>query len=119
MFVHRFLITSTKKFTLAKKPIKVPKKIILSNDFSTTNNNLNNFKDISSDHMNVSLFNIRKSLKLANTEFEDGFTNLKVSCPVCECNSTKSKTDDVYINKTTGKIFNNTINYILVNLSLL
>ncbi|CRK91438.1 CLUMA_CG005110, isoform A, partial [Clunio marinus] len=60
----------------------------------------NNFKDVNSDQMNISLFNIKKSLKLANIAFDDGYTNLKTNCPVCEGEENSS---DIYINKTTGQ----------------
>lgn len=98
MFVHRLLLT--KKLSLvSKKPLKILKQLNVSQDFSTSGSNLSSFKDGNSDQMNVSLFNIKKSLKLANIEFEDGFTNLKTMCPVCD---PSGKAEDIYINKTTG-----------------
>lgn len=100
MFVHRLLLT--KKLSLvSKKPLKILKQLNVHHDFSTSVSNLNSFKDSNSDQMNVSLFNIKKSLKMQNIAFEDGFTNLKTSCPVCETSDTA---EDIYINKTTGKI---------------
>lgn len=100
MFVHRLFVTKQLSL-LAKKPLKIFKQLNGNQDFSTTGSNLNTFKD-SNDQMNVSLFNIKKSLKLSNIEFEDGFTNLKTLCPVCDPAGTA---EDIYINKTTGDIF--------------
>lgn len=100
MFVHRLLCKKLSWIT--KKRLNLLKhNVSAQRDLSTTPVDSSNFKDISSDQFNVSLFNIRKSLKLANTEFDDGWTNLKTNCPVCD-GSTKS--EDIFINKTTGKI---------------
>lgn len=99
MFVHRLLLSKNLSL-VSKKPLKVLKQLNVNHDFSTSSSTLSSFKDGSSDHMNVSLFNIKKSLKLANTEFEDGFTNLKTICPVCD---PTGKAEDIYINKTTGR----------------
>lgn len=100
MFAHRLFLA--KKLSLvSKKPLKIFKPVHVTQDFSTSGAGLYSFKDTSSDHINLSLFNIKKSLKLANIEFEDGFTNLKTTCPVCEPTGTA---EDIYINKTTGKI---------------
>lgn len=99
MFAHRLFLT--KKLSLvSKKPLKILKQLNVNNDFSTPSSSFSSFKDNTSDQMSVSLFNIKKSLRLANTEFEDGFTNLKTRCPVCE---PAEAADDIYINKTTGK----------------
>lgn len=100
MFVHRLLLTK-KLSIVSKKPLKILKQITANNDFSTSGHRLSSFKDNSDDQMNVSLFSIKKSLKLANAEFEDGFTNIKTHCPVCE---PADKAEDIYINKTTGKL---------------
>lgn len=100
MFSHRLFLI--KKLNLvSKKPLKIFKPVHVTQDFSTSGAGLFSFKDTSSDNFNVSLFNIKKSLKLANIEFEDGFTNLKTTCPVCEPSETA---EDIYINKTTGRI---------------
>lgn len=99
MFVHRLLL-SQKLSLVSKKPLKVLKQLNVNQDFSTSSTTLSSFKESGSDHMNVSLFNIKKSLKLANKEFEDGFTNIRTVCPVCD---PKEKAEDIYINKTTGK----------------
>lgn len=99
MFAHRLLLT--KKLSLvSKKPLKIFKQRNVTQDFSTSGASLSSFKDTSGDQMNVSLFNVKKSLKLANIEFEDGFTNLKTLCPVCD---PTGKAEDIYINKTTGE----------------
>lgn len=98
MFVHRLLLT---KKLVSKKPLKIVKQLNGNQDFSTTCCSTSSFKDNSSDQLNVSLFNIKKSLKLANTQFEDGFTNLKTLCPACD---PQGKSEDIYINKTTGEI---------------
>lgn len=99
MFSHRLLLT--KKFSfVSKKPLKFIKQLNVSQDISTSSSLLSSFKDNSSDQINISLFNVKKSLKLANSEFEDGFTNLKTQCPVC---NTSEKAEDIFINKTTGK----------------
>lgn len=72
-----------------------------SNNFSSTQISYDSFKDDkNSDQLNVPLFSIKKTLKLANVKFEDNFTNLKTLCPVCE----SSEKGDVYINKTTGEL---------------
>lgn len=99
MFAHRLFI-SKKLALVSKKPLKIFKQLNVTQDFSTTGSSPNSFKDINSDQMNVSLFNIKKSLKLANIEFYDAFTNLKTICPVCD---PTGKAEDIYINKTTGK----------------
>lgn len=99
MFVHR-LFLSKKLSIVSKKPLNILKQLNANNDFSTTGTSFTNYKDNTSDQMNVSLFNIKKSLRLANTEFEDGFTNLKTRCPVCE---PVDVVDGIYINKTTGE----------------
>lgn len=99
MFVHRLFLT--KKLSLvSKKPLKILKQLNVSQDFSNFGPSFSSFKDTSGP-MEVSLFNVKKSLKLANTEFEDGFTNLKTLCPVCD---PSGKAEDIYINKTTGGI---------------
>jgi hypothetical protein len=100
MFSHRLLLS--KKFSLlSKKPLKFIKQLNVTQEFSTSGSTLSSFKDNNSDQINVSLFNVKKSLKLASTEFEDGYTNLKTQCPVCD---PSGKTEDIYINKTTGEI---------------
>jgi hypothetical protein len=108
MFAHRLFLT--KKLSLvSKKPLKIFKQLNVQQDFSTSNQS--NFRDGNSvDHMNVSLFNIKKSLKLANTEFEDGFTCLKTVCPVCD---PSEKAEDIYINKTTGKFYSINCEYFI------
>lgn len=104
MFTRLFL--SKKLSLISKKPLKI---LYGPQDFSTSGCKQSSFKDVSGDKMNVSLFNVKKSLKLANVEFEDGYTNLKTLCPVCD-----PKTEDVYINKTTGKIFFSTSYWYLI-----
>lgn len=100
MFAHRLLLT--KKLSLvSKKPLKIFKQLNASQEFSTSGSNLSSFKDDEREQMNVSLFNIKKSLKLANIEFDDGFTHLKTICPACD---PAGKAEDIYINKTTGEI---------------
>jgi len=104
MFVHRLLLSNTLNL-VSKKPLKLIKQINVSQQqqeqFTTDNTALSSFKDIQNDPINISLFNIKRSMKLANVQFEDGFTNLKTSCPVCDPNSTPK---DVFINKTTGNV---------------
>lgn len=100
MFAHRLLLT--KKLSLvSKKPLKIFKQLNASQEFSTSGSNLSSFKDDEREQMNVSLFNIKKSLKLANIEFDDGFTHLKTICPACD---PAGKAEDIYINKTTGEM---------------
>lgn len=103
MFAHRLLL-SKKLSLMSKKPLKILKQLNPTQDFSTTNASPSSFKDANGDQMNVSLFNIKKSLKLANKEFEDGFTNLKTMCPVCD---PTGKTEEIFINKTTGELASN------------
>jgi hypothetical protein len=92
----------SKKLTLvSKKPLKVLKQLNVNQDFSTSSTTLSSFKDSGSDYTNVSLYNIKKSVKLANKEFVDGFTNIKTICPVCD---PKENPEDIYINKTTGNL---------------
>jgi hypothetical protein len=100
MFAHR-LFLSKKLSLVSKKPLKFIKQINVTQEFSTTGPSNSSFKDSDKDHMNISLFNVKKSLKLANTEFDDGFTNLKTLCPVCD---PTVKREDIYINKTTGNL---------------
>lgn len=100
MFAHRLFLTK-KLSIVSKKPLKILKQLNANNDFSTSHHSLSSFKDSNDDQMNVSLFNIKKSLKLANADFEDGFTNIKTLCPVCE---PSGKAEDIFINKTTGKL---------------
>lgn len=99
MFSPRLLLT--KKLSLvSKKPLKFIKQLNVSQDISTSSSSLSSFKDNNSDQINISLFNVKKSLKLANSGFEDGFTNLKTQCPVCDL---PGKAEDIFINKTTGE----------------
>lgn len=82
----------------SKKSVKL---LNNSSNFSSSQTNYDSFKDDkNSDQLNVPLFSIKKTLKLANIKFEDNFTNLKTLCPVCE----SSEKSDVYINKTTGEL---------------
>ncbi|KAG5671648.1 hypothetical protein PVAND_001839 [Polypedilum vanderplanki] len=89
MFAHRVLLSNhlTKSFNVLKKV-----------SFTTTNNNFN--KDDSNEHASASLLQIKRTLKIANIEFQDNATNFKTSCPVCEKSYSQQK--DIYINKTTG-----------------
>lgn len=100
MFAHRLLL-SKKLSLMSKKPLKILKQLNSTQEFSTTEGSSSSFKDVNGDQMNVSLFNIKKSLKLANKEFADGFTNLKTMCPVCD---PIGKTEEIFINKTTGEL---------------
>lgn len=96
MFASRLSIAKYQKI-IFKKSMKLLNGS--NNNFSSSQINCDNFKDDkNSDQLNVSLFSIKKTLKLANVPFEDNFTNLKTICPVCE----SSEKGDVYINKTTG-----------------
>lgn len=99
--MHRLILYKKLGF-VSKKPLKILTQLNATPDFSTSASTTNSFKDINSDQINVSLFNIKKSLKLANTDFEDGFTHLKTHCPACD--SPSGKAEDIYINKTTGKV---------------
>lgn len=101
MFAHRLLL-SKKLSLVSKKPLKFIKQLNVTQEFSTSGSMLSSFKDNSGDQMNISLFNVKKSLKLASTQFEDGFTHLKTLCPVCD--PTTEKAEDIYINKTTGNV---------------
>lgn len=47
-----------------------------------------------------SLLQIKRYIKLNNICYQEGPTNIKTTCPVCE---TSAKTNDIFINKTTGK----------------
>lgn len=100
MLAHRLLI---KKLTIgSKKSLNILKFSL--NEISTTNINQSSFKDETPEQPGTSLLHIRRSLKLANTEFQDGITNLRTACPVCDRQEGK-KAEDIYINKTTGKLF--------------
>lgn len=97
MFATRLSFAKYYK-VFSKKSIK----LLNSQSFTTTQINQDNFKDAKDgDQLNVPLFSIKKTLKLANVQFEDNFTNLKTSCPVCDA----SEKGDVYINKTTGESY--------------
>lgn len=96
MFASRLGFAKFSK-VFGKKSIK----LLNSQSFTSTQVNNESFKDgKDNDALNVPLFSIKKTLKLANVPFEDSFTNLKTSCPVCE----SSEKCDVYINKTTGEL---------------
>ena len=99
MFAHRLLLSKKLSF-VSKKPLKILKQLNVAQDFSTSSSHCS-YKDNNSDQMNVSLYNVKKSLKLANIEYEDGFTHLKTICPVCD---PSEKAEDIFINKTTGEI---------------
>lgn len=106
MIVHRLL---AKKLTIgSKKSLNILKKFSFNQtcEISTSNSNYNNFKDETPDQPGASLLHIRRSLKLANTEFQDGVTNLRTSCPVCDRLEGK-KVEDIFINKTTGEFNKN------------
>lgn len=47
-----------------------------------------------------SLYNIKKTIKLAGYNIEDGFTCIKTTCPVCQL----KEDTDIYVNKTTGDV---------------
>lgn len=95
------LLFSNKLSLLSKKPLKLIKQLNVTQDFSTSGSTLSSYKDNSGDQMNISLFNVKKSLRVANTSFDDGFTHLKTLCPVCD---PSGKAEDIYINKTTGDL---------------
>jgi hypothetical protein len=97
MFTHRLFI-SKKLNLITKKSLKILKKTSLSHDFSTTTVDFNAFKD-EDEHTGASLLQLRRNMKLTNVEFYDGITNIKTSCPACDC---KEQNKDIYINKTTG-----------------
>jgi hypothetical protein len=71
---------------------------IRKSEFSSTQINL---KD-ETEKDSTSIIQIKKVLKTHNISYQDGITNIKTSCPVCEKNEDQSR--DIYINKTTGKI---------------
>lgn len=49
------------------------------------------------------VFNVKKTLKATGNSFEDGFTCIKTTCPVCDCvNNVNKLTKNIYVNKTTG-----------------
>lgn len=102
MFVHRLL---SKKLSIgSKKSLNILKKFSLNNhnDISTTTSDYSsNFKEDTPEQPGASLLHIKRALKLANTEFQDGITNLKTGCPACDCEEGK-KPNDIFINKTTG-----------------
>lgn len=103
MFAHRLL---AKKLTIgSKKSLNILKKFSFnqSHDISTSNSNYSSFKDETPEQPGASLLQIRRTLKLANTEFYDGVTNLRTACPVCDRLEGK-KCEDIFINKTTGEI---------------
>lgn len=101
MFAHRLLLN---KLTIgSKKSLNILKKFSLNqtHELSTTNSNYSSFKDETPEQPGASLLHIKRALKLANTEFQDGVTNLRTTCPVCDCQEGK-KPEDIFINKTTG-----------------
>lgn len=73
---------------------------IRRSEFSSTNINL---KD-EAEKDSTSIIQIKKVLKTYNTNYQDGITNIKTSCPVCEKNEQQQQSRDIYINKTTGKM---------------
>lgn len=102
MFAHRVLLFKKLNFA-SRTPLRCSlNPLNVTQEFSTSSFSSSSFKNISSEQINVSLFNIKKSLKLNNTQFEDGFTNLKTLCPACDPEQ-NGKSATIYINKTTGK----------------
>lgn len=71
------------------------------NEISTTHPFLINLKE-EADNDSTSIIQIKKVLKSNNISYQNGITNIKTSCPVCEKSEEQSK--DIYINKTTGKM---------------
>ncbi|XP_070509499.1 mitochondrial DNA helicase [Chironomus tepperi] len=72
---------------------------IKKSEFSTTQSFLINLKD-EIDKDSTSVIQIKKVLKSNNISYQDGITNIKTSCPVCE--KSEDQSNDIYINKTTG-----------------
>lgn len=104
MFVHRILL-SNKSTVVSKNSINILKKwrAQSSNNLSTTSSDFDSFKDeLPNEQPSTSLLHIKRSLKLNNTEFQDGITNLKTSCPICDHSEKSVKNEDIFINKTTG-----------------
>lgn len=95
MFSSRLNIVKNYKL-FSKKSVKL---LNYSHDFTTSQINCDSYKDKDNDHLNVSLFSIKKTLKSSNYQFTEGFTNIKTLCPVCD----SSSKEDIYINKITGK----------------
>lgn len=84
------------------------KKSFLVSNFTTSINFNSSFKDNKEDLNSVSLFNIKKTIKLSNVGFEEQFANIKTKCPACSClDGSKDEEDKaahtIYINKTTGE----------------
>lgn len=101
MFVHRLLVNN---LTIgSKKQIQILNRISYNqnHEISTTTINYGSFKDESPLLPGAFLMHIKRSLKLANVEYQDGVTNLKTSCPACDCKE-GTKAEDIFINKTTG-----------------
>lgn len=73
---------------------------IRKSELSSTNINL---KD-ETEKDSTSIIQIKKVLKTHNINYQDGITNIKTSCPVCEKNEQQQQSRDIYINKTTGEI---------------
>lgn len=88
------LISSNKQqISLLKK-----QKCSLQRDFSSTI--IRQKDDSTSESPSSTLMKIKKYVKLNNISYQEGPTNLKTSCPVCEGCSNK----DIFINKTTGDL---------------
>ena len=102
MLAHRLL---TKKFAIgSKKSLKILQKISFNQncEILNTTRNYSSFRDDTPQPTATSsLVNLRRTLKLSNTEFKDGITNLRTKCPVCDFPSAEDA-KDIYINKTTG-----------------
>jgi hypothetical protein len=55
----------------------------------------------------TSLFNIKKAIKSSGVDSEEGFTCIKIECPICDFDKKPAKDQtkkDIYVNKTTGNL---------------
>lgn len=90
MLCKRFLFSPKKVF-----------KIICKSEDTKIYNFRRSYSKLESDKFTV--FNVKKTLKATGQTFEDGFTCIKTTCPVCDCEQNLNKlTKNIYVNKTTG-----------------
>lgn len=87
-----------KRFLFSPKQVF---KIICKSEDTKIYNFRRSYSKLEFDKFTV--FNVKKTLKATGQTFEDGFTCIKTTCPVCDCDNQVNKlTKNIYINKTTG-----------------
>lgn len=87
-----------KRFLFSPKQVF---KIICKSEDKNINNFRRTYSKLESDKFTI--FNVKKTLKATGNSFEDGFTCIKTTCPVCDCENNVNKlTKNIYVNKTTG-----------------